>query len=162
MEIKGLTAIVTGGASGLGAATAERLAAAGAKVTIFDLNVELGAAHARALGGHFAKVDVIDEASVVQGLDQAEGLHGKARILVNCAGIGPPAKAIGRNGQALPLKDFARIILSTSRPNSPRGSIRANSSARSAPSSSTRRASPRSMARSDKPPIPRRRAASSA
>jgi NAD(P)-dependent dehydrogenase (short-subunit alcohol dehydrogenase family) len=110
MEIKGLAAIVTGGASGLGAATAERLAAAGAKVTIFDLNVELGAAHARALGGHFAKVDVIDEASVVQGLEEAEGLLGKARILVNCAGIGPPAKAIGRNGQALPLKDFARII----------------------------------------------------
>ena len=110
MEIKGLAAIVTGGASGLGAATAERLAAAGAKVTIFDLNVELGAAHARALGGHFAKVDVIDEASVVQGLEEAKGLHGKARILVNCAGIGPPAKAIGRNGQALPLKDFARII----------------------------------------------------
>jgi NAD(P)-dependent dehydrogenase (short-subunit alcohol dehydrogenase family) len=110
MEIKGIAAIVTGGASGLGAATAERLAAAGAKVTIFDLNIELGAAHARALGGHFAKVDVIDEASVVQGLDEAEGLHGKARILVNCAGIGPPAKAIGRNGEALPLKDFAKII----------------------------------------------------
>src|SRR6476659_2654651 len=110
MEIKGLAAIVTGGASGLGAATAERLAAAGAKVTIFDLDAELGAAHANALGGHFVKVDVIDETAVAHGLEEAEGLHGKARILVNCAGIGPPAKAIGRDGRALPLKDFARII----------------------------------------------------
>jgi NAD(P)-dependent dehydrogenase (short-subunit alcohol dehydrogenase family) len=110
MEIKGIAAIVTGGASGLGAATAQRLAAAGARVTIFDLDVELGAAHAKALGGHFVKVDVIDEAAVTHGLEEAEGLHGKARILVNCAGIGPPAKAIGRNGQALPLKNFVRVI----------------------------------------------------
>jgi NAD(P)-dependent dehydrogenase (short-subunit alcohol dehydrogenase family) len=109
METNGIAAIVTGGSSGLGAATAERLAAAGAKVTIFDLDAELGAAHANALGGHFVKVDVIDETAVAHGLEEAEGLHGKARILVNCAGIGPPAKAIGRE-RALPLKDFARII----------------------------------------------------
>ena len=110
METNGIAAIVTGGSSGLGAATAERLAAAGAKVTIFDLDAELGAAHANALGGHFVKVDVIDETAVAHGLEEAEGLHGKARILVNCARIGPPAKAIGRDGRALPLKDFARII----------------------------------------------------
>jgi NAD(P)-dependent dehydrogenase (short-subunit alcohol dehydrogenase family) len=79
-------------------------------VKIFDLDAELGAAHANALGGHFVKVDVIDETAVAHGLEEAEGLHGKARILVNCAGIGPPAKAIGRDGRALPLKDFARII----------------------------------------------------
>jgi len=71
MEIKGVAAIVTGGASGLGGATAARLASAGAKVTIFDLNAELGEAHARAIGGAFAKVDVTDEAAVVAAITEA-------------------------------------------------------------------------------------------
>lgn len=110
MHIKGTAAIVTGGASGLGGAAAERLAAAGAKVTIFDLNSELGEAHAKAIGGHFVKVDVTDEDGVEQALESAERLDGKARILVNCAGLGPPGKAIGRDGKALPLRDFARTI----------------------------------------------------
>ncbi|MCP3440746.1 SDR family NAD(P)-dependent oxidoreductase [Bradyrhizobium sp. CCGUVB14] len=110
MQIKGTAAIVTGGASGLGGAAAERLAAAGAKVTILDLNSELGEAHAKAIGGHFVKVDVTDEDGVEQALESAERLGGKARILVNCAGLGPPGKAIGRDGKALPLRDFARTI----------------------------------------------------
>ncbi|WP_343615697.1 SDR family NAD(P)-dependent oxidoreductase [Novosphingobium sp.] len=110
MDIQGLAAIVTGGASGLGAATAEMLAARGAKVTIFDLNAELGVAKARELGGHFASVNVTDEEAVGHALREAEGLHGKARILVNCAGIGPPGKVISREGTVLPLSDFARII----------------------------------------------------
>ncbi|WP_334186097.1 SDR family NAD(P)-dependent oxidoreductase [Novosphingobium sp.] len=110
MDISGVAAIVTGGASGLGAGTARRLAAKGAKVTIFDLNPELGEATARAIGGHFAAVDVTDEAAVEAALEEAEGLHGKARILVNCAGIGPPAKVIDREGNALPLADFSRIV----------------------------------------------------
>jgi NAD(P)-dependent dehydrogenase (short-subunit alcohol dehydrogenase family) len=110
MDIKDAAAIVTGGASGLGGATAERLAAAGAKVAIFDFNVELGEAQAKAIGGAFFKVDVTSEDEVAAALDGAESLHGKARILVNCAGIGPPAKAIGRDGAAIPLKDFARIV----------------------------------------------------
>ncbi|WP_027527766.1 SDR family NAD(P)-dependent oxidoreductase [Bradyrhizobium sp. Ec3.3] len=110
MHIKGTAAIVTGGASGLGGAAAERLAAAGAKVTILDLNSELGEAHAKAIGGHFVKVDVTDEDGVEQALESAERLDGKARILVNCAGLGPPGKAIGRDGKALPLRDFARTI----------------------------------------------------
>ncbi|OAF20151.1 SDR family NAD(P)-dependent oxidoreductase [Bradyrhizobium neotropicale] len=110
MHIKGTAAIVTGGASGLGGAAAERLAAAGAKVTILDLNSELGEAHARAIGGHFAKIDVTDEDGIEQALEFAERVHGKARILVNCAGLGPPGKAIGRDGRALPLRDFARTI----------------------------------------------------
>ncbi|MCP3379928.1 SDR family NAD(P)-dependent oxidoreductase [Bradyrhizobium sp. CCGUVB4N] len=110
MHIKGTAAIVTGGASGLGGAAAERLAAAGAKVTILDLNSELGEAHAKAIGGHFVKVDVTDEDGVEQALESAERLGGKARILVNCAGLGPPGKAIGRDGKALPLRDFARTI----------------------------------------------------
>ncbi len=110
MDINGLAAIITGGASGLGGATAARLARAGAKVTIVDLNAELGAAHAAAIGGHFIRADVTDEAAAEAAIAEAEGLNGKARILVNCAGIGPPAKIIGRDGKALPLADFARII----------------------------------------------------
>ena len=110
MDIQGVAAIVTGGASGLGGATAERLARKGAKVTILDLNADLGNAHAKAIGGHFCAVNVTDEAAVSAALDEAEGLHGKARILVNCAGIGPPAKVIGRDGKAIPLQDFSKII----------------------------------------------------
>lgn len=110
MDVRGIAAIVTGGASGLGGATAERLAAAGAKVTIFDLNHDLARSRAAAIGGHFAVVDVTDEKAVEDAIVEAEGLHGKARILVNCAGIGPPAKVIGRDGSALPLLDFSKII----------------------------------------------------
>ncbi|MFB6463966.1 3-hydroxyacyl-CoA dehydrogenase [Bradyrhizobium sp. WSM2254] len=110
MQIKGTAAIVTGGASGLGGATAERLAAAGANVTILDLNAALGEAHAKTIGGHFIKVDVTDEDGLEQALESAERMHGKGRILVNCAGLGPPGKAIGRDGRALPLRDFARTI----------------------------------------------------
>lgn len=110
MKIDGIAAIVTGGASGLGAATAERLAALGAKVSLFDLNAELGTAFADQIGGRFATVNVTDEAAVAAAILEAEELNGKARILVNCAGIGPPAKVIGRDGNAVPLGDFARIM----------------------------------------------------
>ena len=110
MDIKGLSAVVTGGASGLGGATAARLARMGAKVTILDLNDELGVKHAKEIGGHFIKVNVVDEDAVTAALDEAEGVQGKARIAVNCAGIGPPAKVISREGQPLPLKDFRRIV----------------------------------------------------
>ncbi len=110
MNIDGHAAIVTGGASGLGGATAARLAAAGARVTIFDRNGDLAGETAERIGGRFAVVDVADEAGVAEALAEAEGVNGKARILVNCAGIGPPAKVIGRDGQPLPLADFVRII----------------------------------------------------
>ena len=110
MDARGTAAIVTGGASGLGGATAARLAKAGAKVTIFDLNEELGRKHASEIGGHFVQVNVVDEAAVDAALAEAEGLHGKARICVNCAGIGPPAKVIARDGSPLPLADFNKII----------------------------------------------------
>ena len=110
MEIRGLAAIVTGGASGLGGATAERLARAGAKVTIFDVNPDLGEAQAKTIDGHFIKVDVTDEAAVDDAILEAEARHGKARILVNCAGIGTPKKVIDRDGNAVPLGDFARIV----------------------------------------------------
>ena len=110
MEIKGVAAIVTGGASGLGGATAARLAKAGAKVAIFDLNADLGARHAAEIGAAFFPVNVTDEAAVENAILEAEAVNGKARICVNCAGIGPPAKVIGRDGKALPLADFAKII----------------------------------------------------
>jgi len=110
MNINGVAALITGGASGLGAGTAEMLAAHGAKVTLFDLNSELGTAKAKELGGHFVRVDVCDEASVNAAIAEAEALHGKARILVNCAGIAPPAKVLARDGTPLPLADFAKII----------------------------------------------------
>lgn len=110
MDIAGQAAIVTGGASGLGAATAELLAARGAKVTLFDLNADLGAAKAAEIGGRFALVNVTDEDAVANAIGEAEAVNGKARILVNCAGIGPPAKVLGRDGSPLPLADFAKII----------------------------------------------------
>lgn len=110
MKIEGVAAIVTGGASGLGGSTARRLADAGAKVTIFDLNAELGQATARDIGGQFLSVNVIDEAAVEAAIEEAEAINGKARILVNCAGIAPPAKVIGRDGKAVPLGDFSKII----------------------------------------------------
>jgi len=110
MNIDGIAAIVTGGASGLGGGTARRLAAQGAKVTIFDLNADLGTALAQEIGGHFVRVDVTDEQAVADAIGQAEGINGKARILVNCAGICPPAKVIDRDGNALPLASFSKIV----------------------------------------------------
>lgn len=110
MKIDGLAAIVTGGASGLGAATAKRLAAAGAKVTLFDLDLDRGKATAEEIGGHFIAVNVTDETAVERAIEEAEGRHGKARILVNCAGIAPPAKVIGRDGKATPLSDFSKLV----------------------------------------------------
>jgi len=108
--IDGQAAIVTGGASGLGGATAEMLAASGARVTIFDRNGELAAAKARAIGGRFAAIDVSDERAVGAAIAEAAAAHGTARILVNCAGIGPPAKVIGRDGKPQPLDQFNVIV----------------------------------------------------
>lgn len=110
MDINGHAAIVTGGASGLGGATADMLAAAGAKVTIFDLNEDLGEAKATEINGKFIKVNVTDEGEVEAAIAAAEGVHGKARILVNCAGIGPPRKVVDRDGNATPLGDFTSIV----------------------------------------------------
>ena len=110
MKIDGQAAIVTGGASGLGGATAERLAAAGARVTLFDMNVDKGEAHAAAIGGAFRKVDVTNRAEVQAAIAAAEDLHGKARICVNCAGIGPPAKVINRDGLAASLEEFNTVL----------------------------------------------------
>lgn len=110
MKVEGQAAIVTGGASGLGGATAARLAGLGAKVTLFDLDADKGEAHAAAIGARFAKVDVTDEAGVTAAIAEAEAVNGKARILVNCAGIGPPKKVLDREGNPIPLADFAKIV----------------------------------------------------
>lgn len=82
-----LAAIVTGGASGLGAATARMLAATGVRVAVFDRNTEAGEAVAREIGGIYVSVDVTDERSIDDGLAKARKAHGIERILVNCAGI---------------------------------------------------------------------------
>lgn len=110
MKLEGIAAIVTGGASGLGGATATMLASHGAKVTIFDLNEEAGNASAEAIGGRFVRTDVTDEESVRAGLDAAEEAHGVARVLVNCAGVAPAIKTVGKELQPHPLEAFRKAV----------------------------------------------------
>jgi NAD(P)-dependent dehydrogenase (short-subunit alcohol dehydrogenase family) len=110
MDVNGVTAIVTGGASGLGAAVATRLSHNGAKVVIFDMNEQLGIETAKQFGGEYQQVNVVDETSVETALNNVEALHGPARVLINCAGIAPPAKVISREGASQPLANFAQII----------------------------------------------------
>ncbi|WCT71835.1 SDR family NAD(P)-dependent oxidoreductase [Sphingomonas naphthae] len=110
MDLNGVSAIVTGGASGLGNATAKMLAGAGAKVAIFDLNEKVGRAKAEEIGGLFVSVNVADDASAAAGLDAAEAAHGVARILVNCAGIAPAVKTVGKENAPHPFDTFAKTI----------------------------------------------------
>jgi NAD(P)-dependent dehydrogenase (short-subunit alcohol dehydrogenase family) len=110
-----VAAIVTGGASGLGEATARELARNGVRVAIFDLNGERGEAVAGEIGGLYCNVDVTDEASVDAGLDKARAAHGQERVLVNCAGIAIGAKTASRDretGKTVPhpLETFARVV----------------------------------------------------
>jgi len=98
MKIAGISAVVTGGASGLGFATTKALIAAGAKVTVFDLPSDAAKAAADSIAAAFAGVDVADEAQVLAGLDQATKAFGVPRLLVNCAGIAPAARVVGRKG----------------------------------------------------------------
>jgi 3-hydroxyacyl-CoA dehydrogenase/3-hydroxy-2-methylbutyryl-CoA dehydrogenase len=110
MKLAEKVVIVTGGASGLGLVTCQHLSAAGAKVVIFDLNVAAGEALAQELSqAIFAKVDVTDEASVTAGIDRAITAFSAIHILVNCAGIAPGGKTVGRNG-ALDLQKFSQVI----------------------------------------------------
>ncbi|GAA1228273.1 NAD(P)-dependent dehydrogenase (short-subunit alcohol dehydrogenase family) [Microbacterium phyllosphaerae] len=109
MQIQGSSALITGGASGLGLATARRLAAAGAVVTILDLPSSAGAEIADELGGVFAAGDVTsadDAAAAVAAAQAAAPL----RVVVNCAGIAPPAKVLDRDGNPAVLADFERIV----------------------------------------------------
>jgi NAD(P)-dependent dehydrogenase (short-subunit alcohol dehydrogenase family) len=109
MDIKGHAAIVTGGASGLGAATAEMLASAGAKVACLDINLAGAQAVAAKIGGIAVQCDVTSSDQAVAALAQAREKHGAARILMNCAGIGPAKRIVGRDGP-MPLAEFERVI----------------------------------------------------
>ena len=109
MDINGAVAVVTGGASGLGAATARALAAEGAKVAILDVNDDLGGAIAGELGGIFAHCDVTSEDDVMAGVDAAAQL-GEIRVVVNCAGIGPPCRTLARDGTPHSLALFRKVI----------------------------------------------------
>lgn len=109
MDIKGHTAIVTGGASGLGAATAEKLAAAGAKVALLDVNLDAAQAMAKKLGGIAVQCDVTSDTSAEAALAKVREQYGAGRVLVNCAGIGPPRRIVGKDGP-MPLADYKRVI----------------------------------------------------
>lgn len=110
MRLENSAAIVTGGASGLGEATARMLAEAGARVAIFDLSEERGEQVAREIGGRFIRTNVTSEDEVSAALDQVDAAFGLPRVLVNCAGIGGrPTKTVSR-GQAHPLDEFRRVI----------------------------------------------------
>ncbi|MDF0750834.1 SDR family NAD(P)-dependent oxidoreductase [Marinobacter sp. 71-i] len=110
-----ISAVVTGGASGLGEATARRLASRGVKVALFDLNTERGEALAREIGGVFCEVDVTSETEVDAAFAKARELHGQERILVNCAGVANAVKTASTDKTTgkpkhFPIKDFERII----------------------------------------------------
>ncbi len=109
MEIEGQAAVVTGAGSGLGAATAMRLAEAGAKVALLDVNIEAARAVAEKCGGIAVACDVTDADGAAKALNEAKSKHGVARVLVNCAGIGPAKRIVGRDG-AMPLADYERVI----------------------------------------------------
>jgi NAD(P)-dependent dehydrogenase (short-subunit alcohol dehydrogenase family) len=109
MDIRGHAAIVTGGASGLGAATAGMLAEAGAKVAILDVNDDGANAVAKKVGGLAVHCDVTDADGTARAIGAARDKHGIARILINCAGIGPAKRIVGRDGP-MPLEDFTRVV----------------------------------------------------
>jgi NAD(P)-dependent dehydrogenase (short-subunit alcohol dehydrogenase family) len=97
MIIEGTAAVVTGGASGLGEATARALAAKGAKVAVFDRDVERGETVAGEIGGIFCEVDVMSDEKVAAAFDKARAAHGQERILVNCAGVANAVKTVGKD-----------------------------------------------------------------
>ncbi|MBP6819155.1 SDR family NAD(P)-dependent oxidoreductase [Ferrovibrio sp. MS7] len=109
MDLKGVGAIVTGGASGLGAATARELAKAGAKVAIFDMNLELAQQTAKEIGGVAIKCDVADGPGGEAAVKEAAEKVGPLRVLVNCAGVGTPMKAVGKDGPVA-LEKFIRVV----------------------------------------------------
>ena len=109
MHTDGVAAVVTGGSSGLGAATCRELAGAGARVAVFDVNEDAGAALAEEIDGIFQVCDVGSETSAVAAFEAAEAAHGAARILVNCAGIGPMARLLRRSGPHS-IELFERIL----------------------------------------------------
>ena len=109
LNINGVSALVTGGASGLGAATARLLSKNGAKVVVMDLNEEKGNSVASEIGGKFCKVDVADEAQVQSAVEAASAM-GPLRVLINCAGLGNASRTVDRKGNPFDLKAFEFVI----------------------------------------------------
>jgi NAD(P)-dependent dehydrogenase (short-subunit alcohol dehydrogenase family) len=109
MDPNGHAAIVTGAASGLGAETAALLAKAGAKVALLDVNIDAAKEMAAKIGGLAIRCDVTSADDAVKALADAKTKHGAARILVNCAGVGPAKRMVGRDGP-MPLADFEKVI----------------------------------------------------
>jgi NAD(P)-dependent dehydrogenase (short-subunit alcohol dehydrogenase family) len=109
MDVRGHGAIVTGGGSGLGAETARHLAAAGAKVTVLDLSAEGAEAVAKETGGLGLVCDVSSAGDAEAAVAKAREAHGPVRVLVNCAGIAPAKRIVGRGGP-MPLEDFETVI----------------------------------------------------
>lgn len=111
MKIEDRHAAVTGGASGLGAATAARIVADGGRVTILDRDAGKGEAHAAALGGRarFRRLDVTDEADMVAAVGEAVAAFGPLTLMVSCAGVANPGRILGRNG-VLPLDSYKTVI----------------------------------------------------
>jgi NAD(P)-dependent dehydrogenase (short-subunit alcohol dehydrogenase family) len=109
MKFEGSAALVTGGGSGLGAGTARALAARGVKVAVLDLNEVAAKAVAQEIGGLSVACDVANGDSMAAAIAAARAAHGPARILINCAGVGTPQKAVGRDGP-MPLENFMKVI----------------------------------------------------
>lgn len=109
MKISGIAAVITGGASGLGAATARLLAAQGAKVALLDINATSCEAVAKEIGGIALACDITNAASSEAALKEAKAKHGAARLVVNCAGIAPAAKVVGKKGPH-DLDMFRKVI----------------------------------------------------
>ena len=110
MQIQGHAALVTGGGSGLGAATARELARRGAKVAVLDVNAQAATEVAREIGGLAVACDITSADSMQGAIATAREVHGPARILMNVAGIGGAKRLIGKDGSAMPLEDFKRVI----------------------------------------------------
>ncbi|HEY9096317.1 MAG TPA: SDR family NAD(P)-dependent oxidoreductase [Hydrogenophaga sp.] len=110
MQIQGHAALVTGGGSGLGEATARELARLGAKVAVLDLNLANAERVAAEIGGVACQCDVSNPESMQAAIDKAAAVNGPARILMQIAGIGSAKRVVGRDGNAAPLEDFTRVI----------------------------------------------------
>jgi len=110
MKLEGQAALVTGGGSGLGAATARALAAGGAKVALLDINLAAAQAVAAEIGGFAVACDITDSASAEAAIAAAAEVHGPARIVMNVAGIGSAKRIVGKDGQPAPLEAFERVV----------------------------------------------------